>query len=230
MGRVDKKIVFLMLVILLCAALLGNEISNYRQLTYELNYFTVEDVSKKIITGALGEFGKTLAAYLWIKSDFYWHEYGGDLRTDKEIMPLIKIITMLDANMAQAYDFGGYQLAMGLDKVKEGVAYLKEGLKNNPDNANLNFTYALVCFKKIKNYYAAAEYAKRTFALSNDSAQKINSLRIIYNSHEQLGEYKEALNTVKFLLKIRPNDTVGKTKLELYQGKLNYPSPPTPLP
>lgn|GEM_PF-6859375 len=220
MGKVDKKIIFLIIIIFACSVFLGNEISNYRQLTYELNYFTFEDMSRKVITGALGEFGKTLASYIWIKSDFYWHEYSGDWRSEQEIMPLIKMVTFLDPTQTQAYDFGGYQLAMNLKKVKEGAAYLKEGLKNNPESPELNYTYAFISFKKIKNYHAAIEYGKRAFTLSEDKAVKMDSLRIIYNSYAELGNYPAAIYAADLMLKINPQDPAAKWKIELYKNKL----------
>lgn len=220
MNKVDKKIAILIFIVFIITAVLGNQISNFRQLTYDINYFTVEDVGRKIITGMLGEFGKTIAAYIWIKSDFYWHEYEGDWRSDKNIMPLIRIVTMFDPNMAQAYEFGGYHLAINLGKVKEGVAYLKEGLRNNPDNAGINYTYAFVSFKKVKNYYAAIKYAKRAFALSEDKIQKMNCLRIIYNSYEKLGNYKSAIYIAGLLSKMSPQDLGVKWKIEYYKNKL----------
>lgn len=221
---VDKNkrntVLFILIaVIFLSAALLGNEIGNYRRLAYESAVSGTEDMSRKFISGTLGEFGKTLAAYLWLKSDFYWHEYQGDWRKDEQIMPLIKMVTLLDPQMAQAYDFGGYHLAMNLGKVHEGVLYLKEGLKYNPDNPGLNFTYALVC-RKIKNYYAAAYYGKKAFALSSDRFEKLNSLRIVYNSYADLGDYKDAAETCKLFLKISPKDQRVQGKLKEYEGKL----------
>lgn len=219
-GNAKRKILILALILFVCCALMNNQIGNYRYLNYEIKFFNFEDASKKIVIGALGEFSKTLAAYIWIKSDFYWHEYKGYWKENKEVMPLVKLVTLLDPNQAQAYDFGGYHLAMDLGDVKKGVLYLQEGLKNNPDNAGLNYTYAMVCFVKIKDYPAAVKYAKRAFALSADNLQKINALRVIYNSYAALGDYKNAALYSGMFLKILPSSKVVQEKMKLYQSKI----------
>lgn len=219
----SKKFIFIIiLIIFTLTALLANEIANYRYLTYEQKFFKTEGLSKKIILGALGEFSKTLASYLWIKSDFYWHEYKGDWRSDRNIMPLVKLVTLLDPNQVAAYDFGGYHLAMNLGDVHDGILYLKEGLQNNPDNAQLNFTIAVICMRKIKNYYMAAEYAKHAYLLADNSNKnlKVNALRIMHHAYADLGDYKDAISSCELMLKISPGSKDTERYLNEYKSKM----------
>jgi len=89
----------------------------------------------------------------------------------KHTLPLLRLITWLDNHFILAYDFGGYFLAVNQDKPREGVAFLKEGLKNNPDDYDLHQTLAFIYFHKIKNYGEAVKYGK--LALKNAIKMKV---------------------------------------------------------
>ncbi|MFH1452412.1 MAG: hypothetical protein ABIH00_00305 [Armatimonadota bacterium] len=217
-----KIIIFTMLIFFVFSVLLGNQLSRYRYINYESKTFKTEDMTRRLISGALGEFSKTLAAYLWLKCDFYWHEYKGNWMQNKEIIPLIKLVTILDPNQIQAYDFGGYQLAMNFGEVHKGLSFLKEGLEFNPRNPDLNFTYALICMRKLKNYPIAVEYAWKAFIFypEEEKVKKMNALRIMYNSYAEMGDYKDAIKVCELFLRIEPGASYIKEKMADYRSKI----------
>jgi len=85
---------------------------------------TLEDMA----LGAVEGFKESIASLLWIKSEIYFHEYerrGGNWTEERDILPMVRLITLLDPHFHQAYSFGGYHLAKNLGKLREGLAFLR---------------------------------------------------------------------------------------------------------
>ncbi len=174
-----------------------------------------------LFLSVLGEMRYTLAAYLWIKVDLYHHEMlseGHDWRTNKAIMPLIRMATRLDPHFYQAYDFGGYHLAINLKKPKEGIHFLQEGLKNNPGQPELLLTLGQV-------YYIEGKYLQAVFPLEralngfSGRVERANTLRLLAHSWRQLGKKDKALPYLKALLKLEPENPWARKQLEEIEGK-----------
>ena len=170
----NKKLIFAVLILFIAISFLSDMISRDKKIFFPVSYKEQYSVTQQLINGLLGQFGKTVAGYLWIKADFYSHEYKGDWRSETDYMPLLKMITFLDPNFTQAYSFGGYHLAKNLDKQHEGIAYLKEGLQYNPNNYDINYTLAFIYFRKSKNYYGAMKYAEKALKLRKEDTDKMN--------------------------------------------------------
>lgn len=168
----------------------------------------------EILLGLLGEFRYMLASFWWLKSDQYWHEVPGSWTEDTEIMPIMRIVTLLDHSFTQAYSFGGYHLAINLDRPREGIEFLQEGLSYNRDDYDLNWTTAFVYWKKFKDYNKAVHYGKMAFDAAKEKTQKLNALRLVASSYEQLGDYQNAVNTWQKFLEIFPDNEIVIEKIK----------------
>lgn len=168
-----------------------------------------------IFLDALGELRYTMAAYLWIKVDIYFHEMeaeGHPWIKNKTIMPLIKLVVALDPHFYQAYDFGGYHLAVNLNRVNEGISFIKEGLRNNPDNLDLLLNLSFIYFH-VKKYDQAINYAKRALPLTKNNIDKLNSLRILVHSYLNSKDNLKAIFYLNKIIPLDPESAWAKNKL-----------------
>ncbi len=125
--------------------------------------------SASALLDILGELRYTAAAVLWLKTDFYQHEYEGkdlNARTNEPIMPLIRLVTLLDPHFVQAYDYGAYHLSVNLGKPKEGEEFLLEGLRYNPDSFDLNWEAGFINYLR-KDYAKSLPFLLKARKLRN---------------------------------------------------------------
>lgn len=185
-----------------------------------------------------GESRKTMAAYLWGKVlDYHTEtshapEYGprNDVQNKdknhgamymvegKQTLPILRLITWLDPQFTKAYDFGGYFLAINLKKPREGITFLQEGIKNNPDNYDLHQGLAFIYFE-LKNYDMAIKYAEKAYNIeksiiineiktedTEDTIKNklINALRLMGHSYRKKGDLKKARQCFSLFLIVDP--------------------------
>lgn len=113
------------------------------------------DLPSNMLGAALAGFREPVAGLLWVKSDDLFH-------TGKfeEVVPLMKIITLLDPHMIDVYATGSWHLDYNfVDKnersdrrlIPSAIDFLKEGIKNNPNIYDLYFELAFTHYMiKIK--------------------------------------------------------------------------------
>ena len=129
-----------------------------------------------------GEFRSVIANLLWIKVERYHHEFiqtNANWRANKEVLPLVKVITDLDPHFTDAYVLGSWMLCMGLDRTDEGIDYLKEGVQNNPDNMAVNEIMGTIYARKLDQPVKAMPYLRRALALSADDLDRKRMRRLM---------------------------------------------------
>jgi hypothetical protein len=129
-----------------------------------------------------GEFRSVIANLLWIKVERYHHEFlrtNANWRANKEILPLIKVITDLDPHFTDAYVLGAWMLCMGLNRTDEGINYLKEGVQNNPDNMAVNEIMGTIYARKLDQPVKAMPYLRRALQLSADDWDRTRMRRLM---------------------------------------------------
>jgi hypothetical protein len=129
-----------------------------------------------------GEFRSVIANLLWIKVENYHHEFlrtNNDWRANTQILPLVKMITDLDPHFTEAYSVGGWMLCMGVNHTKEGIDYLREGVRNNPQNMDVNETLGTIYARKLDQPAKAMPYLRRALALSADDWDRKRMRRLI---------------------------------------------------
>jgi len=161
----------------------------------------------KVLIESLGNIRYTLAAYFWIRTEYYIH-YSGNVTINQlpEVVYYARFITMLDPNFVDAYDFGAFQLGIFLDKPIEGINFAREGIKNNPLYWKLYFTAGIIYSQKLKDYRNALPYflkaeesifdsnARKKYSYVKVDPRDVGELyRFISKCLYEEGEYRRAL-------------------------------------
>ncbi|OQA79882.1 MAG: hypothetical protein BWY32_01424 [bacterium ADurb.Bin243] len=77
------------------------------------------------------ELRQVAASYLWLRVDEYFHSAAVRMSENREIIPLIKLVTIFDHSFIEAYLVLAHHLAYHLEKKDMAVAVLNEGIENN---------------------------------------------------------------------------------------------------
>ncbi|MFP4496660.1 MAG: tetratricopeptide repeat protein [Vulcanimicrobiota bacterium] len=172
-------------------------------------------IGTQIMGQFLGELRTILAAYLKIRADLYHHERQKNVywANDPVTLPLHRLVTSLDPHQVEAYDFGGYHLAINFKKYKEGIEFINEGLKYNPNSFKLNHTlgeiyYVMEDWDKALNHYTKA------MNLAHKKTEMANSLRRIVWVLRKEKRYDEALEYARMWEKMDPTDRIVRKHME----------------
>ncbi|MDD3626985.1 MAG: hypothetical protein PHV06_06660 [bacterium] len=144
----------------------------------------------------LGSVRNIISDFLWIRVDLYHHswEWGGNYWTENEnLIILYRFITYLNPHHEQAYVQGGYHLIANLNKKQEGLEFLEEGLKNNPNSFEIRFELAFEYFLNFNNPDLAIKYSKEALLLTNDPQALLNLYKILAHSYYNKQDYRTAL-------------------------------------
>ena len=155
-----------------------------------------------IFLDLLGEGRTLLARYLWFKVDLI-HEQedqqGIGVFQQKELIPLLRMITYLDPYFVDAYDLIAYDLYKGYKKTDLAIELVDEGLKYSPDSYALNFRRAFLALYQ-KDMINALEYAKRAYKTTDPQANKILPLKIMYHCAVQARDARLGLLVVDHMV------------------------------
>ncbi|MCX7870501.1 MAG: hypothetical protein N2485_02865 [bacterium] len=225
MDNIKKDLKYIFILLLSFFIALINSIFLFKS-----NYLGLkEDYQKnlkfyEVIVYSLGNIRYTLAAYFWIRTEFFIH-YSGltTINNLPEIVYYARLITILNPNFVDAYDFGAYQLAFFLDKPYEAIDFIKEGIKNNPNEYKLYFTTAMIYSQKIKNYNESYKYYLKTEELISknkvilDRTDALKLYRFLAFSAYKLKKYKEAWDYYNESLKYTENKENAKNTRLYYE-------------
>ncbi|MBM3461672.1 MAG: hypothetical protein FJX76_06180 [Armatimonadetes bacterium] len=185
-----------------------------------------------ILLDALGDLRTFLAQRLWFETDLYHHamEAQGIAWTQEtDLLPLYRMVTLLDPRFENAYDVAAFQLVMHMNRAKEGMAFIDEGVANNPESYLLHYTRAFLLFKQ-KRYNEAIRDAERARALAvaalgraeaspghehqeNEHLDVLNAVRLIAHSFRELGDRERERQTLELWLRVHPNDPYATKRL-----------------
>jgi len=189
--------------------------------------------SRQMMLSMLGEMRYTIAAFVWLKADYYHHDgeaSGMSWTEDKSLMPLIRLVTYLDPHFVQAYDFGGYHLAMNLKKPKEGIDLLQEGLRNNPDSLDLNWEMGYILSEQ-KRYSEAIPYLERSLSLGGQKStidevgeKKLWIVSRLAHAYYAEKDWQKALKYCREWLALEPGTVWPKQKVEELEKQKIDPS------
>lgn len=156
-------------------------------------------------------FRKVAANFIWIQVDRFWHQ-GENYR----MIALMKTCTALDPHFVEAYLIGSWHLAYNVTAkmmetpwpqrkwdAKHGacvgekekyyhvaIAFLKDGIRNNPRNYKLYFDLGFAVYKqKLKDYPNAVKYLSEAIRQPHDRWVP----RQLFICQELNGQYAEAL-------------------------------------
>ncbi len=89
------------------------------------------------------ELRQVVASYVWLRIDEYFHSTQTPLRYNREIVPLLKLVTIFDETFIDAYFILAHHLAFHLKNHGPAVELLKEGISRNikPLNPRISELY-----------------------------------------------------------------------------------------
>jgi tetratricopeptide (TPR) repeat protein len=123
------------------------------------------------LSHAAGEFRIAAANLLWLNVvDHYHHQYmksGGDWSRNKDVLPLIRMIVILDPHFTQAYDVGSLILCQ-LGRYQEASTFLKQGVKDNPTDWGMVYDQAMLYAWYKNDAQDALPYALKARDLAAD--------------------------------------------------------------
>ncbi|HLK54992.1 MAG TPA: hypothetical protein VKU00_00420 [Chthonomonadaceae bacterium] len=152
-------------------------------------------------------FREAAAGLLWVRCDEFFHS--GDYDA---ILPLVRIITLLDPHAENVYVTGAWHLSYNFTDANErsdrryiapAMALLDEGIANNPDIPDIKFEKGWEEYDKVKNFAVAEEAFKSAIAGPHGDgsgngddapyAAPLKTLHILAHTYEKQGRIPEAL-------------------------------------
>lgn len=121
--------------------------------------------SQDLFLDLLGEGRTLLARLLWFQADLYHEQQdsvGVNVFQQKEVIPLLRMVTYLDPSFVDAYDVIAYDLDEGFGQTLQAIDLVEEGLVYNPQSYALNFHRALLAEKQ-RDSIAAMLYGQRAY-------------------------------------------------------------------
>ncbi|MGV8118718.1 MAG: tetratricopeptide repeat protein [Candidatus Xenobiia bacterium LiM19] len=216
-----KKKKLLLLVFFFAAVMLGLLIEKMRP--EHGQGVTEKSDSRQIFLSMLGEMRYTLAAFVWLKADYYHHDAeasGENWTENKSLMPLIRLVTYLDPHFVQAYDFGGYHLAVNLKKPEEGINLLQEGIRNNPGSFDLLWEMGYILSEQ-KRYKEAIPYLLQALPLVEQKStmdevaeKKLWIVSRLAHGYYAEKDYDKTLQYCREWLVMKPNYNWPRQKIE----------------
>jgi hypothetical protein len=134
-----------------------------------------------VVRGFAGQIRGLIADYLWLRVDEYAHGRrvaDGDINRadDEALMPLVRLITWLDPHYVNAYALGGQWLAFHFGRAREAVVFYDEGIRNNPQAAELLTGVAFVHWRLLHDNTAAAARVEQAANLTGDDQARFQAL------------------------------------------------------
>lgn len=201
------------LILWTLAACSGFLIGEHHDSTYAKPFHERERAD--VILDVFGEFRTVMARYLWVKMDLFnevFERQKADPSKQAELMPLLRMITLLDPSITDAYDMIAYDLAKD-DKLKEALAILEEGVRRTPKAWALWFRQALLLYENDR-FQEAQEKAAKAVKLATDEFDILNSYRIWYWSAKKNGDRQAMRTALNNLIALRPREPLYQKQLQ----------------
>ena len=173
-----------------------------------------------VLIDVVGEFKTVIARYLWFRMDLF-HEVlddqGVELTQQTEVLPLLRMVTLLDPSMTDSYDTIVWYLYKGQGQTKTALGLLDEGLARNPSSYQLNLRRGLIAYLE-KDYKTSLEYGLKSLKLTEEEFARLDCLRLIYWSAKELGEREAQVKALAELARMRPEERLWQKESAALQG------------
>ncbi|MFN8611028.1 MAG: hypothetical protein U0931_26030 [Vulcanimicrobiota bacterium] len=180
----------------------------------------------------LGEGRTLLARVLWFKADLYHEQQdttGVDVFKQKEVIPLLRMVTYLDPSLADAYDVIAYDLDEGFGQTRAAVDLVDEGLLYNPRSYSLNFRRALLAEKQLDSIRAYL-CARRAFSSPDPDTNQYLAVKLLRRATLRMRDARSGLEVVELIKGLGfpdPDPSLTQAWREELQGKgVKMGSPP----
>ncbi len=132
---------------------------------------STDNVALRTVLAMAGQFRIVFANLLWIKVDKYhheWLEHHSNWAEDKDLLPLLRLITWLDPHFVQAYQVAGFMLSGNLHRYEQARQLLEEGIRHNPHSPELYEEMGMAIIRATRDYRQAYPYLAKALSLTTD--------------------------------------------------------------
>lgn len=189
------------LIMLLCWLLVAllSHILVQRHAQYRLTRSVVR--YQDVFLDLLGEGRTLLARILWFKADLYHEQQdAGGVNTfqQKEVIPLLRMVTYLDPTFDDAYDTIAYDLDEGFQQTLLAVDLVDEGLVYSPHSFSLNLRRALLAEKQL-NSIQAYIYAREAFLSPDSNTNQNLPIKVMRRATLRMRDARSGLEVVEMM-------------------------------
>lgn len=160
------------------------------------------------LLGIFGQSRTLLARYLWFKMDIY-HEVLDEqevpVHKQAQVIPLLRLVTLLDPSLTDAYDILAYDLVKGHGRIKDALSLLEEGLASAPHSPILLLRKSLILHQN-KQFAEALGTAEKAVIFTTDEFDVLNANRLLYWSSKAVGRRDLMARALHTLRTMRPDD------------------------
>lgn len=180
--------------------------------------------SGDVLIDVLGEIKTVLARYLWFRMDLYHEvldEQGVAPSRQDQVIPLLRMVTLLDSSMTDSYDQIVWDLYKGHGELDKAMELLEEGLARNPTSYELTFRKALILHME-EQYVDCQRFASTGLAITTDTVQQCDCLRLLYWSAKETKNTELRKRALSDLRRLRPDDPLWireEKKLQEEEGE-----------
>lgn len=164
--------------------------------------------AEDVMVDVFGDVKTIVARYLWFKMDLFHEvldEQGVAPERQAEVLPLLRMVSLLDPTITDAFDMLAWDLFWGHQKADEALSLLDEGIRRSENSGRLHFRKGVIYFK-LGRYEEAVKSGKAAARLTEDEFEKLDALRIQYWSAKELGDLTSRRDGLEQLLELRPSD------------------------
>lgn len=156
---------------------------------------------------------------------------------EREILPWLRLAADLDPQKIETYTVGAFFLREHLGETDQAEAFLREGLRNNPDSAEILFELGRLYHESKHDTERARnvwQLGVKKFFLRPPDLQKEDKLifeGLVANLgylEDEAGNYADAINWFRAAQKVSPAPDALQIQIDRIQKKLDAPAPPVP--
>ncbi|MBC8102908.1 MAG: hypothetical protein H7Z41_10005 [Cytophagales bacterium] len=147
----------------------------------------------------------------------------------KEALPLFRLMTWSNPHFISGYTVGAAMIARDRAKLGEAIAFLKEGLVNNPQSIEISSDLGAMLTARKRDFAGAMPYlrqaiasgARHDFATLTDDENEAyqNAFRWAVLNRREVGDTRAARAAAEAGLARFPNDVVCRRYLTSVRGK-----------
>lgn len=156
---------------------------------------------------------------------------------EREILPWLRLAADLDPQKVDTYTVGAYFLQEHLHRSDQAEAFLREGLRSNPNSCEILFALGRLYNDGFHDRNRARhvwELGVKKFDLLPEDAQKEN--RLVYEEivvhlarlEDEAGNYSKSIDWFHAAQKVSPTPQALQDQIDAVQKKLNGAVPATP--
>ncbi|MBN9420214.1 MAG: hypothetical protein J0I12_32490 [Candidatus Eremiobacteraeota bacterium] len=172
----------------------------------------------------LGEGRTLLARLVWFQADLYHEQQdsaGVAVFQQKEVIPLLRMVTYLDPSFADAYDTIAYDLDEGFGQTRQAIDLVEEGLLYSPESYALNFRRAFLADKQ-RDSVSALLYGQRAYDSTDADTNQFLAAKLMRRASLRMRDPWWGIQVVDLLIRLRvPDPDAELTRIwhDMLQGK-----------